>query len=103
MLIGRSGFLKNVKKCNAALRSPHTLTRMLELLGKAAEPPPPPSKMLTFLAFPRKFEGRYQVGIQELRSDSVGQLRYITIAMETFDTPEQANEFSARFTGEPCF
>lgn len=60
------------------------------------------SKMPTFLAFPRKFEGRYQVGIQELRPNSEGQLRYITIAIETFDTIEQANKFSARFTGEPC-
>jgi hypothetical protein len=50
-----------------------------------------------YLTFQRKYQGQYQVGVQELQKDSFGNERYVVKEIRTFKTEVAANAFAALF------
>jgi hypothetical protein len=52
-----------------------------------------------FLTFTRKHQGKYQVGVQELKETFDGHFIYTIVEMRSFDGELAAKRFAASFEG----
>jgi hypothetical protein len=53
--------------------------------------------MQQFLTFTRKHQGKYQVGVQELKETFDGHFIYTIVEMRSFDDELAAERFAATF------